>query len=498
KGNNKAEAAKANADGSTASDKDGNGSQTIELKREIGLISGINIIIGCIIGSGIFLTPTGVLKHCEGSIGFSLIAWSLGGIVSMVGALCYAELGTTITESGGDYAYIKIAFGNLAGFLQLWINVMIIRPTAQAVVSLIFARYALKLAYISCDVPLWPSRLLAACCLLLLTIINITKVKWAVRIQDTFSFAKLIALGAIIMTGLVVLAMGKVENILPENTFDFSEKLPTVGGTAMALYNSLFAYAGWNFLNFVTEEMKEPHKNLPRAIYLSLPIVTIVYVLANLAYFIVLSPYEISTTEAVAVSFAEKYYGVFAFVMPLAVSMSCFGAVNGLLFTSGRIFFVGAREKQLPAFLSYISVKRKTPMPAMVFTCLLSLLMLLSDSIWTLVDYISFAQWFSVGASILAMLYLRRKHPEWPRPIRFHWIVPVTFLLFCFYLLVVPLYTEPKGTGLCLLMVLSGIPVYYVCVAWKSKPAAFERQQERFTRLVQKFMLVAPSDTHES
>uniref|UniRef100_A0A1I8GGW6 AA_permease domain-containing protein n=1 Tax=Macrostomum lignano TaxID=282301 RepID=A0A1I8GGW6_9PLAT len=456
KGNNKAEAAKANADGSTASDKDGNGSQTIELKREIGLISGINIIIGCIIGSGIFLTPTGVLKHCEGSIGFSLIAWSLGGIVSMVGALCYAELGTTITESGGDYAYIKIAFGNLAGFLQLWINVMIIRPTAQAVVSLIFARYALKLAYISCDVPLWPSRLLAACCL------------------------------------------RKVENILPENTFDFSEKLPTVGGTAMALYNSLFAYAGWNFLNFVTEEMKEPHKNLPRAIYLSLPIVTIVYVLANLAYFIVLSPYEISTTEAVAVSFAEKYYGVFAFVMPLAVSMSCFGAVNGLLFTSGRIFFVGAREKQLPAFLSYISVKRKTPMPAMVFTCLLSLLMLLSDSIWTLVDYISFAQWFSVGASILAMLYLRRKHPEWPRPIRFHWIVPVTFLLFCFYLLVVPLYTEPKGTGLCLLMVLSGIPVYFVCVAWKSKPAAFERQQERFTRLVQKFMLVAPSDTHES
>ncbi|XP_023773635.1 large neutral amino acids transporter small subunit 2-like, partial [Cyanistes caeruleus] len=158
----------------------------VALKKEIGLLSACAIIVGNIIGSGIFVAPRGVLAHA-GAVGPSLMVWALSGAVTAAGALCYAELGVALPRPGGDYAYVSHAFGPLLGFLRLWISVLVIYPTNQAVIALTFASYVLQPLFPSCRPPDSAQRLLAAACLLLLTWVNCGSARWATRVQDAFT-----------------------------------------------------------------------------------------------------------------------------------------------------------------------------------------------------------------------------------------------------------------------------------------------------------------------
>ncbi|KER25003.1 hypothetical protein T265_07455 [Opisthorchis viverrini] len=419
------------------------------MKRELGLINGISIVVGTIIGSGIFVTPKGVLESSGSSVGVALLVWTASGVISLLGALCFAELGTTITQSGGDYAYIKAAFGDLPAFLQLWVNLVIIRPTAQAIVALTFANYAVQPIFPTCEPPVLAVQFLAVSC-----------------IRHTENF---------------------------EDAF-ITQKTLTATDIALALYSGLFSYAGWNFLNMITEELQDPSKNLPRAIYISMTIVTVVYVMSNVAYFTLLRPYEILASNAVAVTFADRIYGYFSWIIPVFVSLSCFGGVNGLLFTSGRLNFVAAREGQLPPLLAMIHVQRLTPVPAILFTSFLSLIMLILPDLSALINYLSFVQWLSVAASILGMLQLRRKRPDLARPIRLPAVIPISFICVCCFLLIVPLIAKPNEVGIGLVIVLSGIPVYLIGVVWRSKPQFFLTFYESVMINCQKLMHVVSAD----
>jgi len=461
-----------------------------ELKRELGLLDGVSIIVGIIVGSGIFVSPKGVLLHA-GSIGMSLIVWVFSGLLSMVGALCYAELGTLIPRSGGDYAYIGEAFGDLPSFLYLWSALLMIMPAGNAIISLTFANYILQPFYPACEPDINAVRLIAASVICLLTAVNCYNVKSVTWVQDIFTAGKILALVTIIVSGLVWLAMGlHVEESL-NNPFRYSKL--SVGDLSMAFYSGIFSYAGWNYLNFVTEELREPNKNLPRAIYISMPLITTIYCLANLAYFIVLQPTEILASNAVAVTYGDRLLGGAAWLMPLFVAFSTFGSVNGGIFASSRLFFVGARKGHMPRAMALINFNKNTPMPCLIILGVITLLMLATDNVYVLIGYTAFVESFFTAVSVAGLLYLRWKRPEAERPIKVNLFLPIVFLLLCGFLVVFPLFgDEPELVGVAMGIIFSGVPVFLIFVAWKSKPRWLMKLSNQVDESIQKTFLAIP------
>merc|ERR1719187_1224772 len=314
---------------------------------------------------------------------------------------------------------------------------MVVRPCSQAIVALTFSVYATKPFFPECDPPDETVRMLAAVCICVLAFVNCWEVKWATFVQDIFTYAKLLALFIIIITGVIQLFQSQVEH------FNWNETETDITKIALSFYSGLFAYNGWNYLNFVIEELQDPVKNLPRAIAISCILVTVVYVMTNVAFYTTLSVPEVLGSEAVAVTFATRMYGSFAFMIPVFVAMSTFGGVNGILLTSSRLFYAGAVEGQMPEILSMIQVNKMTPAPAVIVSALLSLGYLCSSNIFSLINYVGFATWVSIGLAVFCLPYLRWKHPEWNRPIKVHLFFPIIYVIASIFITIVPMVASP-------------------------------------------------------
>ncbi|KAG7156134.1 Y+L amino acid transporter 2-like 11 [Homarus americanus] len=268
----------------------------VYLRKELGLLEAVAIIVGSIIGAGIFISPKGVLEYA-GSVGMSLVVWASCGMVTTVGALCFAELGTMIPESGGMYSYLLEAFGPAPAFLYFWVSVVVKNSAGAAVVAVIFASYLLQALFPDCGAPLdIPTKLLAAVLICFLSWLNCVRVKWVTKVQNVFTVTKVLALVLIIVMGVYHLARGNVQNYLhPMEGTNWAA--PAISA---AFYQSLFAYGGWENMYNVVEELRNPSRNLPLAIIFSTTLVTVVYTLANIAYLAVLTPAEILSSNAVA------------------------------------------------------------------------------------------------------------------------------------------------------------------------------------------------------
>ncbi|XKL59938.1 hypothetical protein PGB90_000954 [Kerria lacca] len=203
----------------------------------------------------------------------------------------------------------------------------------------------------------------------------------------------------------------------------------------------------WNYLNFIIEELQDPIRNLPKAIAISCILVTFVYCMTNLAFFTALSPKEVLESEAVAITFASKLFGNISWLMSVFVALSTFGAVNGVLLTSSRLFFAGAREKQMPTVLTMIQIKRLTPVPAVISIAFLSLLYLLVADIGALINYVGFATWLSIGVGVLCLPVLRFTKPNLSRPIKVNLFFPVIYIIASIFITIVPMLAKPKETG---------------------------------------------------
>ncbi|XP_063078334.1 b(0,+)-type amino acid transporter 1-like [Engraulis encrasicolus] len=430
------------------------------LQKEVGLLSAVSMIVGTMIGSGIFISPKAVLQG-TGTVGLSLGVWAACGILATLGALCYAELGTMIAKSGGEYPYLMEAFGPVLGFLYCWTNIIVLRPSSFAIIALSCAEYVATPFYPGCSPPHLVIKSLAAAFIMLISLVNSLSVRLANYVQNFFTAAKLFIIFIIVVSGIIFLAQGNTQNL----SKGIEGATTSFGNIGLAFYNGLWAYDGWNQLNFITEELKNPYRNLPLSILIGIPLVSVCYVMVNVAYFTVMTPAELLQSSAVAVTFADRVLYPMSWVVPLFVVFSTIGAANGVCFASGRLTYVAGREGHLIKFMSYISLKYYTPAPALIFNGFLAIIYIIPADINTLINYFSFAQWGIYGLTALALIVMRYTRRDLHRPVKVPVVVAGLVVCVSCYLVLAPIVEQPTLEYIyCTAFILSGLIIYLLFI----------------------------------
>ncbi|CAK1553321.1 unnamed protein product [Leptosia nina] len=463
-----------------------NGS-AINLKRELGLFSAVNLILGVMIGSGIFVSPASALQY-SGSVGVCLIIWTVSGVISLLGALSFAELGTVLGESGAEYAYFREAFGKmhkfwgpLPSFICAWIYVVILRPAEVAIIVMTFAQYAIQpfTKDLDDDYKSAAIKLTSLLALFIMTYINITSVKLFVKVQNVFGICKIFACLVVIGGGIYVLASGNTENL--KKGFD-GEKT-SVGGVSLALYSGLWAYDGWSSVTVVTEEIINPAVNVPLSISIAVPLITALYVFMNVAYMSALSFDEMTSVPAVAVAFGERVLGPASFLIPLGVVIATFGCAMSVQFGVSRVCYTAARGGHMIEAFSFVNVKRLTPAPAVALQAFITSIFIIVGNIATLIQFASWFLWFFYGLAMVALLVLRKTHAHKPRPYRVPTPVPCFVLLIAIFLSVLPIIHEPSLKYImAIAFIVIGVGVYTLFVYYKKTPTYL---LHKFTFLIQ-------------
>ncbi|XP_016925586.1 b(0,+)-type amino acid transporter 1 isoform X1 [Drosophila suzukii] len=459
----------------------------VHLERRLGLFSGVALIVGTMIGSGIFVSPSGLLVR-TGSVGVSFIIWLACGVLSLLGALAYAELGTMNTSSGAEWAYFMDAYGPAPAFLFSWVSTLVLKPSQMAIICLSFAQYAVEAFVTECDPPRGVVKMVALVAIVMILFVNCYSVNLGMAVQNVFTAAKLVAVVVVICGGAWKLMQGNTQHL----SNAFNGPMPNVGAIATAFYTGLWAYDGWNNLNYVTEEIKNPSKNLPRSIIIGIPLVTLCYALINISYLAAMSPQEMIESEAVAVTFGNRILGALAWLMPLSVTISTFGSANGTLFAAGRLCFAASREGHLLDILSYVHVRRLTPAPGLIFHSLIASAMVLHGTIDSLIDFFSFTAWIFYGGAMLALIVMRYTKPNHPRPYKVPIIIPVVVLVISVYLVAAPIFETPRVEYLyALLFIFAGMLFYVPFVKLGMTP----RFMNKVTLFFQLLLEVVPTSS---
>lgn len=456
----------------------------VKMKRNVNLLGGISFIVGSIIGSGIFISPKGVLTETK-SVGLSLIVWAGSGVLALLGSLTYSELGTMIPKSGGEYAYFTEALFPIIAYMFVWTRTIVIQPSAVAIICMVFASYFMSF-FDHCGQWGTLEKIVAIVTILTICIINSYDTKWASFVQVFFTGAKLVAVIIIIIGGFVRLGQGHTSSL--ENSFKGTTDNPS--RIALAFYDALWAYDGWNTLNYLTEELKNPYVNLPRSNIIGVLLVTVVYVLTIISYLSVLSTDGVLTSSAVAVDWGKEMLGSAWVIMPLAVCISTFGAANGICFSSGRLVYAAGRDGHLPEVLSYVHVKRLTPLPSIVFTCLIAIIMVIPSDIGSLINFFSFASWVFYGIAGFCVILMRFTRKDAERKIKVFILIPIVFVLISIYLVIGPIIDDPQIELLyAFIFIVGGLIFYFPLVVFKLDRGCFDH----VTKFLQLVCEVGPS-----
>jgi APA family basic amino acid/polyamine antiporter len=421
-----------------------------ELPRKLGLFDSVAIVLGTIIGSGIFLVPNLVARNLP-SPGWIVAVWIFTGVLSFFGALAYAELGAMMPATGGQYCYLREAYGPLWAFLCGWTYFFVVLSAAVAWLSISFANY---LGYF---VPLTPalSKAVAIALIAAVTLVNYRGVTAGAAVQKTFTLMKVGGL-AILIASAFFTSPG-VASAPAAGNFSISR-------FGVAMISCVLAYDGWVALSFVAGEVKSPKRNLPMALALGLGLAIGLYVLANLAYLRVLSVAEIAASDRVGALAAERTMGLMggSFVS-FTILMSIVGAINGWAMTAPRIYFAQARDGLFFRRFAEIHPRYQTPAFSILMFGAWAALLALTGTYETLATYAMFAAWIFYGLTSMAVLVLRRRFPSRPRPYRMAGY-PVTLLLFVAVAagFVVNTFIATPGPALVgTLLIAAGVPVYF-------------------------------------
>ena len=469
----------------------------LEKHKTLSYLNGLSLVVGLIIGSGIFSSPSQVNSRA-GSPAAALIVWTVAGVLAWTGAASYAELGGAIPLNGGSQVYLAKIFGELVGFLYTWCAVMVLKPGSLAIISIVFGEYTVR-AVIGADIENinpWINKGVAVAALLLVTFVNCVSTKLAARISDLFMFMKFIALIAITTIGIIVAVTGlsyksKANTEWRDNSW-FEGTSHSVSGWAVALYAGLWAYDGWDNTSYVTGEFKNPGKDVPRVIHTAMPLVILFYILANISYFFVLPSAVIESSNTVAVKFGSKVFGpIGGLILALTVGMSCFGALNASTFTSSRLVYAAGKEGYLPAIfgkigfgsgadnvnlgrLQHRSAPAKlmskifgsdagigfTPINAMILNAVITLGYITVGEFDTLLTFYGVAGYTFYFFTVLGLIVLRIREPNLERPYRTWITTPVIFCCVSLFLVSRAVFAEPVKSLIFVAWIVVGIPVY--------------------------------------
>jgi amino acid transporter len=369
------------------------------------------------------------------SVGASLAVWLGSGLLAWTGASSFAELGSAIPLNGGAQAYLAYSYGPLTSYLFAWTAIIALKPGGNAVISLIFAEYLNRLFWHSTraevspdDIPQWAIKLTAVGAVAVVTILCVATRKLGTRTAVVFTTVKVISLIFITVLGIVQLARGRASTSLTKPLFRDSSSSPS--NYALAFYSGLWAFDGWDQANFVGGEMKNPAKNMPRTIHSSMAVVTLLFLLTNIAYFVVLDKDIVGRSNTVALDFGRALFGplggsLFAFL----VAFSCFGALNGSFYTSSRLIYAAGREHYLPAMFGRLHKTRGTPLNATLLQSTITVaFILVGGGFRSLINFSVVASWAFYFLTVLGLVILRIKEPMLERPYK-TWII--TPLIFC-------------------------------------------------------------------
>lgn len=460
--------------------------ESLSLKRHFGMIGGICLVAGNMVGSGIFISPSGVVAGA-GSVGLSLLVWALSGIVALMGGLCFAELGTMIPESGAEYSYILRALGDLPAFLFAWISNLLINPASVAITSLACGHYIIAMVYEGdCDEPRdLQVKLLTTVIIVLLAAINCISVRLVNRLSVMLTTAKFIALFCIICGGAFKLAQGHTEYLAS----GFEGTTGNPGLLATSFYNGLWAYDGWKQLTCITEELENPNRNLPIANTVGVSLVVVVYVITNVAYFTVMSPSDIIMSPAVAVTWADRVVPSLRWTVFVAVVVSTFGCALGSMCSFSRLNFVSARQGHTAHVMSMVNTNCFTPVPAVIFMTLMSLLTVYVGDLASLIDYFSFTAWLFYGLCCFIVVLMRYQAPDLVRPYKVPLPIAIVMTVISMGLVVLPIALHPQVEYLfSAVLIFVGMLAYLPLVRYELRPPGMDR----FTKTCQILLNVAP------
>jgi len=438
-----------------------------ELSRDLGVSHATAIVVGTIIGSGIFLVPAEMMQ-AVGSAQLVYLAWIVGGLLSFFGALTYAELGAMKPQAGGEYVYVRDAYGPLAGFLYAWTWFIIAKPASIATVTIGLVRILGTFpwfAFFSSNAFAYPlaityGQLVAIGAALLVSFVNYLGIRKAGEFQLVFTLLKV----AIIL-GIVVAGLGYRGGSWSHFGASYAEAKGGIAGFMAALVAALWAYDGWNDLNMVAGEIRDPERNIPRALILGVAMVGVLYILLNAAVQFVLPAQEIAASPRPASDAMQFVMGrLGAGVVSVGMAVSMLVTLNGTIMSGARVPYAVARDGYFFSALAEVSPQFRTPSVAIAVQALLSaVLLLLGGNFRQLFSLAIFAEWLFYMIAGSTVFVFRRRQPEAARPYRV-WAypaVPALFVLASGWLLYYTFTANLRNSALGLGVIVAGIPIFY-------------------------------------
>ncbi len=451
-------------------------SSRIELKRDLGTWAAASIVVGTVIGSGIFLVPQSMVQRV-GTVHMVFFVWVFGGLLSLAGALSYAELAAAMPEAGGEYVYLREAYGPMWGFLYSWTQMWVAKSGSIATLATGFFYYltnffpALDTVFYRLPLPIGPhggplefryGQLFAMALILSLAWLNYFGVKLGGDVQVAVTVLKVALIAFIIIAGLGFGASPAAVKAAPSIPL-------TSAGFFAALVAALWAYDGWNNVSMVASEIRQPQRNLPRALIWGTIAVIGIYLLANSAYFHVLSAGEVAASPRVAAEMMRRILGgAGAGAVSIAAMISIFAALNGSILSGSRVPYAAARDGYFFRAMGNVHPHYRTPAVSILAMSAWAALVVLSGRYDQLFTYVIFASWILYGMTTAAVIVLRHKRPDMPRPYRtigYPW-VPAVFVGVAFVLVLSTLIDSPRESFMGIAMIILGLPFYFY---WKNR-----------------------------